>query len=192
MTLHPASLPILILVSGLPCTGKTTLASQIATHFGYPLVWKDGIKEILFDHLGQKDRTWSKLLSETTYALIFQQVETLLKARISLVAEGNFSPDPTRLSILALQEITSFQLFDLHCVTDADTLLSRIQTRTISGNRHPGHLDQIVYQEMVDLVTAGETGALDLGGGYIKVDTTDFHKVSIQTIANAIETHAFG
>ncbi|WP_425432548.1 AAA family ATPase [Hydrococcus rivularis] len=43
---------LLILISGLPCTGKTTLARKIAQKLQLPLVCRDDIKESLFDSLG--------------------------------------------------------------------------------------------------------------------------------------------
>ena len=38
--------PLLILVTGLPCSGKTTLAVRMADELGLPLVTKDDIKEV--------------------------------------------------------------------------------------------------------------------------------------------------
>ena len=54
--------PLLIVVTGAPCAGKTTLARRIAETFRLPLIAKDDIKESLFDSLGWKDREWSKQL----------------------------------------------------------------------------------------------------------------------------------
>jgi len=82
--------PLLVIVSGLPCTGKTTIATEISNIFDYPLIYKDGIKEILFDCIGQSDREWSKKLSNTTYQIIFHIVEALLTKSTSIVIEGNF------------------------------------------------------------------------------------------------------
>ena len=53
----------LIIIWGLPCTGKTTLGPWLAKELGLPFVHKDGIKESLFESLGWKDRAWSKQLS---------------------------------------------------------------------------------------------------------------------------------
>lgn len=45
----------LVLVSGAPGAGKSTLAPPLATHLGLPLLSKDVIKEALFDTLGSVD-----------------------------------------------------------------------------------------------------------------------------------------
>jgi 2-phosphoglycerate kinase len=44
--------PALILVSGAPGTGKTTVANALATRLQIPTVSKDAIKESLFESLG--------------------------------------------------------------------------------------------------------------------------------------------
>jgi broad-specificity NMP kinase len=43
--------PVLILITGAPCTGKTTIAQHLAGKFQLPVVHKDDIKERLFDRL---------------------------------------------------------------------------------------------------------------------------------------------
>ena len=42
----------ILLVSGAPASGKSTLARALAQIFAYPLISKDTIKESLFDSLG--------------------------------------------------------------------------------------------------------------------------------------------
>jgi predicted kinase len=44
-----------VVVSGAPGAGKSTLAVPLARALGFPLVSKDVIKESLFDSLGQVD-----------------------------------------------------------------------------------------------------------------------------------------
>jgi predicted kinase len=47
----------LVLVTGPPASGKTSLAQPLARHLGRPLLGKDTIKEALFDSLGTGDPT---------------------------------------------------------------------------------------------------------------------------------------
>jgi shikimate kinase len=43
------STPLLVVVNGLHCTGKTTIGKRIAAAERLPLLAKDGIKEIIFE-----------------------------------------------------------------------------------------------------------------------------------------------
>lgn len=61
--------PHLILVTGLPGTGKSTLARVLARHFAVPLIGKDAIKEPLFDVIGALDRHDSRRLSDASFAV---------------------------------------------------------------------------------------------------------------------------
>jgi predicted kinase len=50
--------PTLILVSGAPGAGKTTIAARLSRNLRMPMVSKDAVKESLFDSLGWSDREW--------------------------------------------------------------------------------------------------------------------------------------
>jgi predicted kinase len=47
---------LLIVITGLPGTGKTTLGRKLAEELALPFISKDDIKELLFDGLGWEDR----------------------------------------------------------------------------------------------------------------------------------------
>jgi predicted kinase len=181
------SYPLLVLVSGLPGTGKTTIAQGIAVHFSLPLFTKDSIKETLFDCLGTGDRPWSRRLSQATYGVMFHLAEALLSCGHSLVMEANFPPEITRPAVQNLAAEFAFETFEVNCVTVGEVLLGRFTTRGETGSRHPGHLDQIVFHEMEAMIAAGGDGVLNLDGGFLQVDTTNFQQVYPQRIFTAID-----
>ncbi len=59
--------PLLVVVTGPPAAGKTTIAREIARRLHLPLIAKDTIKEALFDGLGTGDLAWSQRLGTATY-----------------------------------------------------------------------------------------------------------------------------
>ncbi len=86
-------LPLVIVVNGLPATGKTTLARRLADDFRLPLLAKDAIKETLFETLGWGDRAWSRRLGTATMALLYLLLEEHLRAGQPCIVECNFYPD---------------------------------------------------------------------------------------------------
>jgi len=70
--------PQLIVVTGLPATGKSTLARELARLLQAPLVGKDMIKEPLLDVLGADDERHSRLLSTASFAILFSLARELL------------------------------------------------------------------------------------------------------------------
>jgi predicted kinase len=77
--------PLLILLVGLPGTGKTTLAKQLAVDLEIPVIGKDEIKKILFDTLGWKDREWSVRLGGASFDLLYLLIEKMLSAGSSFM-----------------------------------------------------------------------------------------------------------
>ena len=84
--------PQLIVVTGLPATGKSTLARELARLLRAPLVGKDMIKEPLLDVLGGGDEAHSRLLSTASFAVLFALARELLACSPRVIVEGNFRP----------------------------------------------------------------------------------------------------
>jgi predicted kinase len=59
---------MLIVVTGLPGSGKATLSAELAARLDLPLIAKDRYKEILFDTLGVRDRSWSRQIGQAAIA----------------------------------------------------------------------------------------------------------------------------
>lgn len=178
--------PVLILITGLPCTGKTTLAYWIAAEFRLPLVYKDGIKEILFDELGWSDRKWSKQLSNASFSLLYYFLEAQLSAGRSAIVEGNFNAERDQAKLLSLRNTYGFEPFQIHCVADEKTLLQRYMRRYEMGERHPGHVDPLAYEEFKSILLKGRPAPLSIRGSLYEVDTTRFDQIDHGRLCAAI------
>ena len=82
--------PLLVVVTGPPAAGKTTVARELAARLRLPLIAKDTIKEALFDGLGTGDAQWSQRLGPPTFGVMLALAEESLRAGASLVLEANF------------------------------------------------------------------------------------------------------
>lgn len=182
--------PILVIVLGRPCTGKTTLGRRIARGLGWPFVHKDGIKELLFDNLGWSDREWSKKLGRASSELLYYLAETHLSVGRSLVVESNFVPQFATPKLLALKEKLGFEPFQILCQAPAYILFERFKVRAESGERHPGHVDHLNYDEFRATLHNSRSKILDIGGKVVEIDTTDFQTIDDSGLLKAIQSAA--
>ncbi len=178
---------LLIIVSGSPGAGKTTLARRIARELGLPLLARDDIKELLFDTLGWSDRQWSRKLGLASWRVLYHLLEELLKANQSLVVESNFRKEFASKELGALQRKYRFETVQVLCRADGEVLLERFKQRAESGERHPGHVDHLNYDEFEAVLRQGGWDVLEIDGRVVTVDTTDFAAMDYGQIVNDIQ-----
>jgi predicted kinase len=187
------SIPLLIIISGPPGAGKTTLAHWISQELRLPLIYRDGLKETLFESLGWSDREWSRRLGRASYDLLHYVLETHIGFGHSCIVESNFEAAFANTSFQQLRQKYAFEPFQIQCVADPDALMRRCNQRVRSGQRHPGHADELDYPESVpDLPKEQQIvqGKIDIGGAYVVLDTTDLEAVDHRELLQAIKTWA--
>ncbi|HEU5437980.1 MAG TPA: ATP-binding protein [Ktedonobacterales bacterium] len=181
--------PLLVIVSGAPCTGKTTLAARLAADLRLPLIAKDTVKETLFDALGWSDREWSRRLGGASVRLLFVFAEAVLRAGRPAVLESNFSREWDTPHFAALRERVAFEPLQIVCTTERETLLARFAARWVAGERHPGHVEAAQLPELAAALDDGRYGALPIGGEALTLDTTDFAAVIYDVVRAAVAGH---
>lgn len=81
--------PTLILITGRPGAGKTTLARKLAPVIHCPLVSRDDIKEGIVNTTGSRGAP-NDDTTLRTYETFFDTIELLLRRDVTLVAEAAF------------------------------------------------------------------------------------------------------
>jgi predicted kinase len=165
----PAETPIVV-VTGPPASGKSTVARALAEGLRLPLIAKDPVKEVLFDALGHTELEWTKRLGTAVYPLLYHALETQLQAGRSCVVEANFDHDAASERLRRLQERLPFRALQVVCTAPPEELLERYVART--GSRHPGHFDELRVDDVREAIAAGRWRRLELEGETIELDTS--------------------
>ncbi|MCB0106859.1 MAG: AAA family ATPase [Caldilineaceae bacterium] len=163
--------PTVILITGHPAAGKTTLARYLAQTLRLPLICKDAIKETLCDTVGWSNDEDSRRLSIAAWTLLYQQVEELLRTGVSHLVESNFLPEYADARWQRLADTYRFHLIQLRCEADGDTLWQRYQDRILKGERHPGHIDGSADATLRTMLFAGPPGWIAVESERIVIDT---------------------
>lgn len=180
----------IVVVTGPPASGKSTLSETIANKLELPLIAKDSIKETLFDAFGTKDREWSQWLGQATYPLIQLFLETQLRARKPVVIEATFGQEIANGQFRELGERLPFNALQLYCNAPSDVLFARYASR--ADERHPGHVDDQILHEIRRDLEAGRWQPLALGGETVVVDTSDFDEVDVDALILKAAQHVSG
>ncbi len=178
--------PLLVVITGPPCTGKTTLGRRLAADLGVPFIAKDGIKERLFETLGWSDRAWSRRLGVASIAVLYDTLERILAAGCSCVTESVFRPEYDDEPMGELCARYGARPFQIQCVAEGEALWRRWRERVASGARHPGHVEPTMYDEVRPGLLRGRLDPLHLDGPLVEVDTTDFAAVDYDTLIAAM------
>lgn len=179
--------PTLIIITGLPGTGKTSLGRKIANNFNLPFISKDDFKEILFDVFGSKDREWSKKIGMASYDILYHIAEEHLKANKSLIIETNFDPSFANKKIFEFSKKYNFTPLQIRCITNGKILFQRFKERSSDSERHEGHCDNDNLEEWRPVLEKGKIEALKIDGETFDVDTTDFEKINYPELFDRIK-----
>jgi hypothetical protein len=157
-----------VVLSGLPGSGKTTLARRLAPALNLPLIDKDDILDRLFTSRGVGDASWRRTLSREGDA-IFQHEAThssgaILVSFWRLTGMPRDSGTPTEWL-----DAPAHDVVNVHCACELAVAASRFVQR----QRHPGHLDGELSSAAILASLRGltELPQLDIGQR-IDVDTS--------------------
>lgn len=191
MDRHKEISNILILQGG-PATGKTTLGEKIARDLQFPYFSKDNIKELMFNFIGHPststisdessshdfsynntaDGLSGKKMDEASVAILFQLIEEHIRVGRSCVIDCTFE----KVHSFTFNELKSkffFNPIQVYCHAEAVELARRYKKRALSGERHTGHFDQLLYESFSRDPSGFDFPPLEIGGAIFSIDTTN-------------------
>jgi predicted kinase len=173
--------PALIVVTGPPGAGKTTLAHALAQAIRCPALCRDELKEGLVNTIGEKGDAGGEL-DRRALELFFQTVRILLTHGVTLVAEAAFQHRLWAPKLEPLREFARVRL--IVCLPDLALARSRhLQRSQSEPERERYHHDralQTTWETADHPALAYDPPHLD--APTLTVDTSDGYRPAFEEI----------
>jgi shikimate kinase len=155
---------LLVVVSGLAASGKTTVGRLLSERLSMPLIDKDAILEALFDSMGCDERDQRYRLSRASDEVLYALAES--SGTAVLVNWWDHATAPARLRAI------SSSLVEVFCDCPVELAAARFAAR----RRHPGHLDDLrspeEHEQGIRRMREAFQGPLRLSEPVVTVDTS--------------------
>jgi predicted kinase len=178
------STPTLVVVSGPPGSGKTSLAHAIAQAVPCPAVCRDEIKEgMVHAHQGEFQAAAGDPLTQRTLPLFFDVLRVLLAGGVTVVAEAAFQDRLWRPGLEPLAQLAQLRI--VQCHVDAAVARERYERRQAAGGRK-AH-GKIIGSELDEWKRAyASFEPVSVPAPAIDVDTTDGYAPGLVDIVDFV------
>jgi predicted kinase len=181
--------PLLVIVSGAPGVGKTTLGRSIAAALGLCFLSKDELKEAIGDELGPPaDVAASQRLGLAAYRILYDITARIIESGAGLVVESNFRRGQSEPELRTILERADARL--VHCSAAAATIQARYAERYARGERHPVHLDAQRADALADDLASGRFEPLELEIPILEVATDAGYRPGMERIVRFLTEQA--
>jgi len=134
----------IIVLAGMPASGKSTAAAAISEVFGLPVIAKDRLKEVLFDVIGFENYAQKRLHDHAANALVISVTESMIRSGTPVILDNNFDK-PSAEALDRLCRSTGCPVVTLMFGGDPDAFYRRYVERDRLRLRHLGHKLQDHY-----------------------------------------------
>lgn len=189
-----------ILVTGIPASGKSTMARFLAEACGLPVISKDRIKECMYDTIGFRSREEKVKLGIASMQIMYDLAEELMRSARPFILENNFE-NVSKEGLLTILKKYKYKAITVTLTGDYKIIYQRFLERNRDPGRHPGHVVndcypgskeinspvQISYERFVEGITQRGMDSFTANGPQVILDTTDFGRLDREDLVRRIQ-----
>lgn len=193
----------LILLAGLPGTGKTYLGNIINSTLGeFYAVSQDQLKEYYCDMYGYNNLDEKLEVEMTAWRKYYEIMEKQMEQGVNIMSDYPFS-NKQKPTIEQLTQKYGYKVITIRLVGDLDILFERQKMRDLDKTRHLSHIvtsykkgdvledrskadNLLTYEEFIKRCTTRGYEVFELGKLY-EVDVTDFTRVNYSDLIEDIK-----
>lgn len=178
--------PVLVIVTGSPASGKSTLSHLLSTELNYPLLSRDEMKEGYINTLGITHSDLSEKTAWHIYETFFMTINLLISRSISVIIEAAFQHKLWEPKIKSIMNHAEIKI--IICKVPPDLARERFNTRRMSNpDREKYHGDRLQ-----DLTGSGEDiftyyEAIKMPIPTLEVETINQYNPGVATILEFIK-----
>jgi glucokinase len=145
-----------VLVNGVPASGKSTVAQAVSRELGWPLLTLDSIKQPFLDELPPGDRLFNRTLGRAAYQAIWALLADAPEG--SFVLDAWFGFQPLEMLQDGLHKAGVAAVAELWCTAPPEEIGRRYAERV--PTRGPGHPGLDYVPELVTLAASAQPTGL--------------------------------
>lgn len=115
---------MIIVICGLPGTGKTFLANKLSPFLNATVLSTDKLRKELF-----KKPTYTSWERALIYDILFLLAKYLHSSGVNCILDGTFNKEKSRTEVKELLHLTNEQLHIIECICPEDMIITRLLLR---------------------------------------------------------------
>lgn len=163
---QPSSGKRLVMVNGVPASGKSRVCAALAARTGWPVLSLDTIKNPFLSEIGDVDRLFNRRLGKASYQAIWDTIAAAPEGS-SFIVDAWFGFQPVDLLDAGVAHSGITAIAEIWCEAPGAVLAERYRSRLSS--RHAGHPGESYIPELIALAERVEPAGR---GPVFRLDTT--------------------